>query len=105
MDSTLRSNVPVGLPLDMLVYGTESLAVTHFVTIDAQNQYFNHLRNSWDAQLKTVFEGIAAPVWDAAPEATANVLSFNNMAGKPMWAHMPSGVTASSLLEPLQSAV
>lgn len=103
MDSTLRSNVSVGLPLDMLVYGTDSLAVTHFVTIDAQNQYFNQLRNSWSAQLKTVFEGIAAPVWDAAPDATANVLSSSNMHSKPMRVHLPSGVTASAPLVPLQS--
>lgn len=103
MDSTLRSNVSVGLPLDMLVYGTDSLAVTHFVTIDAQNQYFNQLRNSWGAQLKTVFEGIAAPVWDAAPDATANVLSSSQMHSKPMRVHVPPEVTKTVTAAPLQS--
>lgn len=89
MDSTLRSNVSVGLPLDMLVYSTDSLAVTHFVTIDAQNQYFNSLRNSWGKQLQAVFEGIAAPVWDAAPDATLNVLSSSNIHSKPMRVAVP----------------
>lgn len=103
MDSTLRSNVSVGLPLDMLVYATDSLAVTHFVTIDAQNQYFNALRNSWGKQLQTVFEGIAAPVWDAAPDATANVLSSGSAHSKPMRVHLPPGVAARVPPAPLQS--
>ena len=67
MDSTLRSNISVGLPLDMLVYDDASLAVTHFATIDEKNHYFQMIRSSWGDQLKAVFEGIAAPVWDAAP--------------------------------------
>lgn len=103
MDSTLRSNVSVGLPLDMLVYGVDSLAVTHFVTIDAQNQYFNQLRNSWGEQLKTVFEGIAAPVWDAAPDATANVLSSSKLNSKPMRVNLPSDMQTTAPSAPLQS--
>ena len=38
MDSTLRSNISVGLPLDLLLYSTDSLAVSRFVTIDEHNQ-------------------------------------------------------------------
>ena len=56
MDSTLRSNVSVGLPLDMLVYEDKALAVTHFVTIDERNQYFQMIRNTWGDQLKRVFD-------------------------------------------------
>src|SRR5206468_12691275 len=55
MDSTLRSNISVGLPLDLLVYEEGSLAVTRFVTIDEHNQYFDELRSSWGQQLNTVF--------------------------------------------------
>jgi putative proteasome-type protease len=47
MDSTLRSNISVGLPLDLLVYEQGSLAVTRFVSIDEKNQYFQELRDSW----------------------------------------------------------
>ena len=68
MDSTLRSNVSVGLPLDLLVYENNTLAVTRFATIDEKNQYFQMIRTTWGQQLKAIFEGIAAPVWDAAPE-------------------------------------
>lgn len=67
MDSTLRSNISVGLPLDLLVYENNSLAVTRFVTVDEKNQYFQMIRSTWGQQLKTIFEGIEAPQWDAMP--------------------------------------
>lgn len=89
MDSTLRSNISVGLPLDLLVYEANSLAVTHFVTIDEKNQYFDMIRNSWAAELKRVFEGIAAPVWNAAPDVTDNVLSAQNTYSKPLRVAVP----------------
>jgi putative proteasome-type protease len=103
MDSTLRSNISVGLPLDMLVYEEGALAVTHFVTIDEHNQYFQVLRNSWGQQLKTVFEGIAAPVWDAAPGTTENVLSSANMHSRPVRVPLPAGLNAAESTVPLQS--
>ncbi|HEX8955949.1 MAG TPA: proteasome-type protease [Burkholderiaceae bacterium] len=93
MDSTLRSNISVGLPLDLLIYETDKLAVSRFVTIDETNQYFQMIRNSWGGQLKAVFEGIADPVWDAAPEATANVLSSVGLASQPVRIPVPAALT------------
>ena len=90
MDSTLRSNISVGLPLDLLIYETNQLAVSRFVTIDETNQYFQMIRNSWGGQLKAVFEGIADPVWDAAPETTANVLSSVNLTSQPVRIPVPA---------------
>ena len=104
MDSTLRSNVSVGLPLDLLVYETGSLAVTRFVTIDEKNQYFRMIRDTWGEQLKHVFEGIADPVWNAAPETTTNVLSSTNMHSKPVRVSLPEHVSRGGVtLAPLQS--
>jgi putative proteasome-type protease len=103
MDSTLRSNVSVGLPLDMLVYEDASLAVTRFVTIDEQNQYFHRLRNSWGQQLKAVFEGIDPPVWDAAPVTAANVQVSTNLQSKPVRVARPAGTEPVESPAPLQS--
>ncbi len=104
MDSTLRSNVSVGLPLDMLVYENNKLAVTHFVTIDERNQYFQMIRNTWGDQLKSVFEGLDKPVWDAAPEATSNVLHSSNARSKPVRIAPPAGVAVpASTSAPLQT--
>lgn len=84
MDSTLRSNISVGLPLDLLIYETDKLTVTRFVTIDEHNQYFQMIRNTWAKQLKTVFESISDPVWNAAPETTSNVLSSQGHKNQPL---------------------
>lgn len=69
MDSTLRSNISVGFPLDLLVYEADQLRMVRFVTIDEKNQYFQQLRSLWGKQLRTVFEGIDNPAWDPVPEA------------------------------------
>jgi len=104
MDSTLRSNVSVGLPLDLLVYESGRLAVTHFVTIDERNEYFQMIRNTWGHQLKSVFEGLTAPLWDAAPETNGNVLHSTNTGSKPVRMAAPPGVAMPAVsAAPLQT--
>lgn len=97
MDSTLRSNISVGLPLDLLVYEADSLAVTRFVTVDEKNQYFRMIRDTWGQQLKRVFDGIDDPVWDAAPEVVGNVLSNTNMHSKPVRVPTPPHLMVSTI--------
>jgi putative proteasome-type protease len=103
MDSTLRSNISVGLPLDLLVYETDKLAVTRFVTIDEKNQYFNMIRDSWGNQLKHVFDGIDDPVWDAAMDATDNVLSSAHKGSAPVRVPLPTHLQATAAPFELQS--
>ncbi|WP_296953056.1 peptidase [uncultured Massilia sp.] len=103
MDSTLRSNISVGLPLDLLVYEDGALAVTRFVRIDEKNQYFSQIRNIWGEQLKSVFEGIDAPVWNAAPDATENVLSTAAASNRPVRIALPAGMVAAAPTAQVQS--
>ncbi len=91
MDSTLRSNVSVGLPLDLLVYQSDRLAVDRFTTIDDNNRYFQTIRTLWGQQLKSVFESIADPVWNAPPEAGANALSAAQVRHQPVRVMPPEG--------------
>ena len=69
MDSTLKSNISVGLPLDLLVYEADSLRVTRFVNIDEKNAYFRMIRDTWGQRLRQVFGEISNPEWDAAQPA------------------------------------
>ena len=71
MDSTLRSNVSVGLPLDLLVYEANTLAVTRFSAIGADNQYFSMIHNTWGKRLKQVFQEIPDPSWGDLSNAGA----------------------------------
>ncbi len=63
MDSTLRSNMSVGLPLDLLVYEADALRVTRFARIDHNHQYFEMIHRTWGRRLKQVFAEIPDPVW------------------------------------------
>jgi putative proteasome-type protease len=87
----------------MLVYESGQLAVTHFVTIDEKNQYFQMIRNTWGHQLKSVFEGLDNPVWDAAPEATSNVLHSTHIGGKPVRVAPPPHLALPATSAPLQT--
>jgi len=64
MDSTIRSNLSVGLPLDLLVYEVNDLKVTHQITIGADNPYFNQIRTQWGERLRQVFAELPDPAWD-----------------------------------------
>ncbi len=65
MDSTLRSNVSVGLPLDLLIYEKDSLRVGKFALIDHRNQYFQMIQGKWEERLRQVFSDIPDPQWCA----------------------------------------
>jgi len=64
MDSTLKSNLGVGLPLDLLVYRQGEFGADRIVCIDERNPYFQMIRNTWGQRLREVFDGLEDPRWD-----------------------------------------
>ena len=65
-DSTMRSNISVGLPIDLLVYHNNSLRPGIVRRIDEADPYFNMIHNQWGEGLKRVFAQIPNPQWDDA---------------------------------------
>ena len=66
MDSTLKSNLSVGLPLDLAVYEADRYTCDRIVCIEENNPYMRMLRSSWGERLRQVFDGLEDPVWDGA---------------------------------------
>ncbi|MEX8498604.1 MAG: peptidase [Leptothrix ochracea] len=64
MDSTLKSNLSVGLPLDLVVYQEGSFKADQVVCIDDDNPYFKMIHTTWGQRLREVFEAIDDPRWD-----------------------------------------
>jgi putative proteasome-type protease len=64
MDSTLKSNLSVGLPLDLLVYKADALQSEQIVCIDEGNPYFTMIRSTWGQRIRQVFEDIEDPQWN-----------------------------------------
>lgn len=57
-DSTLRSNLSVGMPLDILIYERDSLDVRREKRISADDEYFKKLSQSWSEALREAFTKI-----------------------------------------------
>jgi putative proteasome-type protease len=64
MDSTMKSNLSVGPPLDLVVYEANSFQTEKIVCIDTQNAYYRMLHSSWGQKLREVFDSLEDPVWD-----------------------------------------
>ncbi|MFT5591804.1 MAG: putative proteasome-type protease [Oceanicoccus sp.] len=58
MDSTLRSNLSVGMPLDCITYKTDGLKVTEKIRIDDNHVGFANLRQDWSAGIKALVDGL-----------------------------------------------
>ena len=57
-DSTLRSNLSVGLPIDLLIYERDSLDVRRQKRIEQDDEYFRKLSAAWSDALRTAFAKI-----------------------------------------------
>jgi putative proteasome-type protease len=66
IDSTLKSNLSVGLPIDLVVYKADALRSDDIVCIDEANPYFQMIRDSWNQRLQEAFDGIDDPDWEAS---------------------------------------
>ena len=66
MDSTMKSNLSVGLPLDLVVYEADTYRSDKIVCIDNDNPYYRMMHSSWGQKLRQVFDSIEDPVWDDA---------------------------------------
>ncbi len=82
MDSTLKSNLSVGLPLDLLVYEAGRLETAQLVCIDEHNPYFHMIRSSWGQKLRQIFESIEDPQWGGGQ--TAHPLCVKSPRYEPM---------------------
>jgi putative proteasome-type protease len=61
MDSTIRSNLSVGLPIDLAVIRRDGLKADVTYRIDAAEPYFHDLRERWSSALRAAHLGIPPP--------------------------------------------
>jgi putative proteasome-type protease len=64
MDSTLKSNLSVGLPLDLVVYEADQFQTNKIVCIEENNPYMQMLRGAWGHKLREMFDSIEDPMWN-----------------------------------------
>ena len=57
-DSTLKANLSVGLPLDLMVIGRDSFEPAHERRIGHDDPYFQSISSSWGDALKSAFHSL-----------------------------------------------
>ena len=57
-DSTLKANLSVGLPLDLLVIGKDKFGATHEHRITADDPYFDTISSGWGDALRSAFHSL-----------------------------------------------
>jgi len=63
-DSTMRSNISVGLPIDLLCYERDRLQVGMQRRISHHDPYFEMMSQQWSAGLKRLLTELPDPRWD-----------------------------------------
>ncbi len=57
-DSTLKANLSVGLPLDVMVIERDKFEPTHERRIEHDDKYFDAISSSWSEALRTAFHSL-----------------------------------------------
>ncbi|WLQ12276.1 proteasome-type protease [Hahella aquimaris] len=64
MDSTMRSNLSVAPPFDLLVYETGKLEPAHVMHLKLNSPYYATLRKQWGEGLKALFNELPLFEWE-----------------------------------------
>jgi putative proteasome-type protease len=62
-DSTIRSNISVAPPIDLLIYRTDSFHEDYHKRILENDAYYTKIRQGWGEGLKSVFSELPNPDW------------------------------------------
>lgn len=68
MDSTIRSNVTVGPPIELLMYRRDSLTSGDYLKLDNDSAYLRDLKRSWEEGLKDAFSRLPPINWASAKD-------------------------------------
>ena len=63
-DSTMRSNLSVGMPIDLLCYERDSLNAGKRRRFESGDEHFNAIRAQWGAGTRQVFKQLPELGWD-----------------------------------------
>jgi putative proteasome-type protease len=63
MDSTIRSNLTVGPPVDLFVYRRGALEAETRLRIDEDDPYFQMIRSQWSQSLRDAYLALPDPPW------------------------------------------
>ncbi len=63
MDSTMRSNLTVGPPIEVMFYYADSFLLQPYHRFEEDNEYLRRLKKGWDKRLKEAFNQLPGLSW------------------------------------------
>lgn len=66
MDATMRSNLTVGPPIDVLIYQKDELCFSRRYRFEEDDEYLRQLKAAWDQQLRVAFNGLPPIPWNGS---------------------------------------
>ena len=64
-DSTMRSNLSVGMPIDLVCYERDALAIRRRRRFEQGDPYFGALSKKWSEGVRAAFKELPEPQWGA----------------------------------------
>lgn len=64
LDSTMRSNLSVGPPVDLALVPDGTLNISHQMRLDTETPYYRHLKEGWAQKLEEVFSELPRFDWE-----------------------------------------
>jgi putative proteasome-type protease len=68
LDSTMRSNISVGPPVDLALLPRDGLKVAHSVRLDLDTPYYSQLKETWSRQLENAVRSLPKFDWELQPQ-------------------------------------
>jgi putative proteasome-type protease len=69
IDSTIRSNVSVGPPLELTIYRNDALAPGHHMTLKLNSPLYTAIQKNWGNGIKQAFQKLPRFDWEPQPPA------------------------------------
>lgn len=73
IDSTMKSNISVGPPINLVMYETDSFMVRHQLRLRLGDPYLAEIRTQWEISLKQAFEQMPNVDWNRMEKATETI--------------------------------
>ena len=75
LDSTMRSNISVAPPIDLLLYRNGEFAVRTKLRLDYDTPYYRSLRSTWGQELEAIFQKLPRFDWEPQVPGTPRALT------------------------------
>jgi putative proteasome-type protease len=77
IDSTMKSNISVGPPIDLVMYHDNSLRLRHQIRLRRGDSYLQEVRQQWEMALQDAFERIPQVAWAPDPDEIVDEGEFS----------------------------